>query len=47
VHAIVGSAERETVAREWAELSSVRIAGSVAELEAAGADLAACTAATL
>jgi glycerate kinase len=47
VHAIVGGVEGETVEHEWGELSSVRIAGSVAELEAAGADLAACTAARL
>jgi glycerate 2-kinase len=47
VHAIVGSLDREAVAREWGELSSVRVAGSVADLEAAGADLAARTAATL
>ncbi|MEA2214454.1 MAG: glycerate 2-kinase [Solirubrobacteraceae bacterium] len=47
VHAIVGSVDREAVEREWGGLSSVRVAGSVAELEAAGADLAERTATRL
>jgi glycerate kinase len=47
VHAIVGSVDREAVEREWGALSSLRVAGSVAELEAAGAELAGRTAARL
>jgi glycerate kinase len=39
VHAIVGSLDREAVDREWGELASVRVAGSIADLETAGAAL--------
>jgi len=39
VHAIVGSVAGEGTPREWAELASLRVAGTITELEAAGADL--------
>jgi glycerate 2-kinase len=45
VHAIVGRVVGEDPAREWAELASLRVAGTVAELEAAGAELVAMAAA--
>ena len=39
VHAIVGSVAGEGTLREWAELASLRVAGTITELEAAGAAL--------
>ena len=40
VHAVVGSLDEEAVARDWGELRSLSVAGSLAELERAGARLA-------